>query len=183
MTPRQRAGRLGGLAIASLVAAGCIKAPTIVVLDRATTLEREASGEFPKLELQLLRAGTKPQPAPLTRDQLENAGMTKPLVAQVDHSDAERIDELLKISCIGEAKDGGLVETKDRCTVKDVPRVGMLLEKANRERMQIWEWLRGKRPGRSLVEVRRAWHDTHLHAIICGGNVQREDGGWESKKC
>lgn len=169
--------------VVCLLAAGCIKAPSIVVLDRATTLEREAAGEFPKLELQLHRAGTRPQPAPLTREQMEQAGVAKPLVAQVDHSDAERIDELLKISCIGESKDGTLVETRERCTVKDVPRVGMLLEKANRERMQIWEWLRTKRPGHSLGDVRRAWHDTHLRVIICGGQLQREDGGWESKKC
>jgi hypothetical protein len=166
-----------------LLAGGCIKAPSIVVLDRATTLEREAAGEFPKLELQLLRAGTRPEPAPLTREQLESAGYSRPIVAEVDHSEAERIDELLKISCIGEASNGALVETRDRCTVKEVPRVGMLLEKANRDRMQIWEWLRAKRPERSLTDVRRAWHDTHLRAIVCGGQVQRDDGGWEQKKC
>jgi hypothetical protein len=171
----------GLVAVAAL--AGCIKAPQIVVLDRATTLEREAAGDFPKLEFQLLRGGTQPRPAPLTREQLEAAGHARPIVEQVDHSDAERIDELLKISCVGEALDGSLVETRDRCTVKEVPHLGMLLEKANRDRMQIWEWLRRQRPERSLTQVRRAWHDTHVAAIICGGQLQRDDGGWEAKKC
>jgi hypothetical protein len=171
------------LVLLCLLAGGCIKAPSIVVLDRATTLEREAAGEFPKLELQLLRAGTKPQPAALTREQLEEAGYARPIVAEVDRSDAERIDELLKISCIGEASNGALVDTRERCTVKEVPRVGMLLEKANRDRMQLWEWLRTKRPTHTLNDVRRAWHEAHLRAVVCGGQVQRDDGGWESKKC
>jgi hypothetical protein len=166
-----------------VAAAGCIKAPQIVVLDRATTLEREAAGDFPRLELELMRAGTQPRPAALTREQLEAAGYARPIVEEVDHSDAERIDELLKISCIGEALDGTLVETRDRCTVKEVPHMSMLLEKANRDRMQIWEWLRRQRPDRSLAEVRRAWHETHLRAVVCGGQLQRDDGGWEAKKC
>ena len=95
-------------------AGGCIKTPEIVVLDRATALEREAAGNFPKLELELERAGTAPRPAPLTREQLEAAGHPRPIVEELESSDAERIDALLKISCVGEALDGTLVETRER---------------------------------------------------------------------
>lgn len=168
-----------GLALGS----GCIKAPDIVVLDRATALEREAAGSFPRLEFELQRAGTQPRPAPLTREQLEDAGQPRPIVEEVETSDAERIDQLLKISCLGEGKDGLLVETRDRCTVKEVPHLGTLLERANRDRMQIWEWLRRQRPQRSMLEVRAAWRTVHSYGVICGGQIQRDDGGWEAKKC
>lgn len=166
-----------------VVAGGCIKAPNIVVLDRATALEREAAGNFPKLEFEMQRAGTAATPAPLTRDQLEAAGHPRPIVEELEASDAERIDALLKISCVGEARDATLVETRDRCTVKEVPRLGALLERANRDRAQIWEWLKRERPARSLDEVKRAWREVHLRAVVCGGQVQRDDGGWEPKKC
>jgi hypothetical protein len=171
------------LVLLALVAGGCIKAPEIVVLDRATALEREAAGSFPRLELELERAGTAARPSAITRTQLEAAGHPRPVVEEMESSDAERIDALLKISCVGEALDGTLTETRDRCTVKEVPHLGSLLERANRDRAQIWEWLRRERPERSLVEVRRAWRATHLTAVVCGGQVQRDDGGWEAKKC
>jgi hypothetical protein len=171
------------LCVCTILMCGCIKAPNIVVLDRATALEREASGDFPKLQFELQRAGTTPRPAPVTREQLEQAGHPRPIVEHMETSDAERIDALLKVSCIGESKEGTLVETRDRCAVKEVPRLGSLLERANRDRAQIWEWLRRQRPARSLEEVRRAWRETHLRGVICGGEIQRDDGTWESKSC
>lgn len=175
--------RLLLLSLGFTLGAGCIKAPDIVVLDRATALEREAAGNFPHLEFELQRAGTQPRPAQLTREQLEAAGQPRPIVEQTETSDAERIDQLLKISCLGEGKDGLLVETRDRCTVKEVPHLGSLLERTNRDRMQIWEWLRRQRPQRSLVEVRQAWRTVHTYGVICGGQLQRDDGTWEAKKC
>ncbi len=163
--------------------AGCVKAPDIVVLDRATALEREAAGSFPRLSFELQRAGTSAQPAVVSREDLEAAGHPRPIVEELESSDAARIDALLKIACVGEALDGTLSETRDRCQVKEVPHLGALLERANRDRMQIWEWLRRERPQRSLAEVRRAWREVHLRAVVCGGQVQRDDGGWEPKKC
>jgi hypothetical protein len=171
------------LALVAVLAGGCIRAPNIIVLDRATALEREAQGHFPHLEFEMQRAGAVATPAPLTRDQLEAAGHPRPVVEEMESSDAERIDALLRISCVGEALDGTLLETRDRCTVKEVPHMSALLERANRDRAQIWEWLRRERPARSLEDVRRAWRETHLRAVVCGGQVQRDDGGWEPKKC
>jgi hypothetical protein len=166
-----------------LLLAGCIKAPDIVVVDRATALEREAAGSFPKLERELDRAGTVARPAPLTREQLEAAGMPRPIVEDEDPSDAERIDALLLHKCLGEALDGTLVETRDSCAIKEVPHLGALIERTNRDRMQIWEWLKAERPQKSLNDVRAAWREVHLRGVVCGGQVQRTDGKWESKTC
>jgi hypothetical protein len=171
------------LALVCLLAAGCIKAPDIVVVDRATALEREAAGSYPALENELERAGTAVKPTPLTRETLEEHGHPRPILDEEESSDAERVDALLKQHCLGEALDGALVATRDRCTVKEVPHLSELVERANRDRLQIWEWLQAERPGRSLVEVRKAWREVHLRAVVCGGQVQRSDGGWEPKKC
>ena len=171
------------LFVSLLLAGGCIKAPDIVVIDRATALEREAAGSYPKLEHELDRAGTVPRPNPITREQLEGAGEPRPVVEAETSSDAERIDALLKSMCVGEALDGTLVETRDRCSVKEVPRLSSLVERANRDRQQIWEWLKAERPKHSMAEVRRAWRETHVRAVVCGGQVQKDDGSWEAKKC
>jgi hypothetical protein len=169
--------------LAIVFLAGCIKAPDIVVIDRATALEREAAGSFPRLERELQRAGTTPRPSPLTREQLEAAGLPRPVLEEEEGSDAERIDTLLVEKCLGEALDGTLAETRDSCGVKEVPHLGALVERTNRDRLQIWEWLKAQRPARTLEEVRRAWRDVHLRGVVCGGQVQRGDGAWEPKKC
>jgi len=172
---------LAALSLPSL--AGCIRAPDIVVVDRATALEREAAGSFPRLEGELARAGTEARPAPFTREQLEAAGMPRPIVEASEGEGAERVDALLRARCLGEALDGTLVETRERCAVKEVPHLGSLLERENRNRMQVWEWLRSQRPKRSLDEVRRAWREVHLRGLVCGGQLQLPDGSWSEKKC
>jgi hypothetical protein len=171
------------LAVAALCAAGCIHAPDIVVVDRATALEREAAGQYPQLELELEHAGTAAHPAAMTREQLEEAGHPRPVIEEIAPSDVDRIDVLLRERCIGEALDGALVETRDRCALKQVPRLGLLVERTNRERLQLWGWLKAERPQRSMDEVRQAWREVHLRAVVCGGQVQRSDGSWEPKKC
>jgi hypothetical protein len=171
------------LALVCLLGAGCIKAPDIVVVDRATALEREAAGSYPRLEHELERAGTAVRPTPLSREELEANGHPRQILDEEESSDAERVDALLKQRCLGEALDGALVATRDRCTVKEVPHLSELVERANRDRQQIWEWLNAERPNRSLAEVRQAWREVHLRAVICGGQVQRSDGSWELKKC
>jgi hypothetical protein len=167
----------------AVMLAGCIRAPEIVVIDRATALEREAAGSFPRLDLELEKAGTTPRPAVLTREQLEASGHPRPVIEELSSSDAERVDALLRSRCVGEALDGTLLETRDRCAVKEVPHLASLVERINRDRVQMWEWLRAARPQRSMEEVRRAWREVHLRAVVCGGQVQRADGGWEAKQC
>jgi hypothetical protein len=169
--------------VAALLLAGCIRAPDIVVLDRASVLEREAQGRFPELELELEKAGTAARPAPVTREQLEAVGRARSVIEELTPTEAERIDALLVDRCIGEALDGTLVERRETCAMKEVPRLPALLERTNRQRAQVWEWLRAARPARSPEEVRRAWRDVHLTGLPCGAEVQRADGGWEPKRC
>src|SRR5262245_61436539 len=96
--------------------AGCIKAPEIVLVDRATALEQQAAGSFHELEHQLARARNQPQPAPPTPEQLEELGNPPPnLTDKTDRTDADRVDELLKQRCIGEARDGLVADTPEAC--------------------------------------------------------------------
>ena len=166
-----------------LVASACVRAPNIVVVDRATALEMEAAGKYPRLDRELETAAIGGRPAPLSREQMEAAGQPRPKLDESETTDAERVDELLVIACLGEGFDGALVETQKTCAVKNVPHLGTLLERANRDRSQVWEWLRTQRPARSMAEVRRAWREVHLRGLPCGAQLQRADGGWERKKC
>jgi hypothetical protein len=172
----------GALAAAAL-AAGCVGAPQVVLVDHVTALEREAAGRFPKLELDLAQAGLAPHPAPFVRADLEGTGAARSAVEEEDTGDEDRLDALLRARCIGESLDGALVETRDTCAVKELPRIERLLDRANRDRRQIWEALRAQRPQRHADEVRRAWREVHLQAVVCGAQVQLPDGTWGLKKC
>jgi hypothetical protein len=171
-------------AAALLVGAGCIKAPDIILVDHATALEQQAAGSYARLESQLATAGLAARPTPLSREQLDAAGIDHPpLVDDVEETEADRIDVLLKEKCLGEALDGTLVETADRCGLPDQEGVPALVERANRNRVQLWQSLQALRPKASTAEVRRAWRQLHLQAVVCGGQVQRADGKWEPKAC
>jgi hypothetical protein len=173
------------LIAAALVAGGCIKAPDIVLVDRATALEQQAAGSYAPLEAELTAAGMAPRPTPFARGQLEAAGIKPPTLAdEAELADADRIDALLKQRCIGEALDGTVVDTHDVCGVaEDLEANLALLDRSNRDRGQIWRWLEAQRPKAAPEDVRRAWRETHLKAVVCGGWVERAAGQWEAKKC
>ncbi|HEX9105099.1 MAG TPA: DUF1318 domain-containing protein [Polyangia bacterium] len=166
---------------------GCIRAPEIVLVDRATALEQQAAGSYAELERKLARATMAPRPAPLTPEQLETLGIAPPsLVDDTERTDADRVDALLAQHCIGEAKDGTLADTHEACKgAADRAQALALVERTNSARQQLWRWMK-ERAGdkkRSLDEVRRAWHGEHARGVSCGGWLQRDDGGWEEKKC
>lgn len=171
--------------LSPLFAAGCISAPPIVVVDRATALEQQASGSFEEIERALARQATSPQPVPLTPDQLEAMGFkTGPLVDRVEMTDADQVDELLRQHCLGEARDGRLVDTFESCVgAADRATAQALAEKVNAARRQLWRWMRQKRPERSADELRESWRRAHLEGVVCGGWIQTDDGRWEAKKC
>jgi hypothetical protein len=171
------------VALGALLGAGCIRAPGIVVVDHATALERQAAGRFPDLERELALAGLAPRPSPLSRAELEARGGARATLDPDEAGEAERVDALLTARCVGEARDGLLVATPDSCAVKELPRLSRLLERANRDRQQLWLALAAARPQRSAAEIRQAWRAVHLRAVICGGQVQRDDGAWEVKRC
>lgn len=166
-------------------AAGCIKAPEIVLNDRATALEQQASGSFTELERQLLQSGISVRPVPLTPDELQALGIRQPpLVDNTDLTDADQVDALLKQHCIGEARDGTLADTYESCRgAADRGLAVRLLERVNQARQQLWRFLQARQPEAAPSALRHAWRQSHLRGVVCGGWVQRDDGGWEAKPC
>jgi hypothetical protein len=175
----------GLLLLAALASAGCISAPEIVMVDRATALEEQAAGSFKDVEHRLARAGMSPTPVPLTPNQLEELGLQPTqLVENMGKTQADRVDELLRRHCVGEGRDGLLVDTRRQCqagrlTADDVA----LVERVNRSRLQLWQWMRTVRPSVPEESLRRSWQQVHAQGVTCGGWVESGDGTWGEKKC
>lgn len=181
------------LAVVSLLAgAGCISAPTVILVDQKTALEQQAAGEFRALEVELDQAGTTPKAENIPGSALaagpqDSGGGRLGEVAKlysVERTDAQRIDRLLVDHCIGEALDGSLLQTPERCKADvDTAQVTRLVERANLHRRQIWNLLRKQAPGASEEQVRQAWRARHLERVVCAGQVQVGELAWEGKKC
>jgi hypothetical protein len=164
---------------------GCFTPPEIVMVDRATALELEASGSFDDLERKLDRAGIEPRPVPLTPEQLEALGIRpEPLVDESELTDADRLDGLLAQHCVGEGKDGLIADTHDACQgAADADEITTLLERVNRARRQLWRWMHEQRSDVSEAELRRAWRDNHVLNVVCGGWIEDSQGTWRGKSC
>src|SRR5262249_21395913 len=136
---------------------GCFKAPAIVVVDRATALEQQAAGSFEDVEGDLARHAVEPRPVPLTPDQLESLGLKPtPIVDHTDQTEADRVDALLRQRCVGEGKDGLLVDTHDDCVgASDRGDAIALIDRTNRARLQLFRWMHGTQPGKSSETLRR----------------------------
>jgi hypothetical protein len=171
--------------VATLLLAGCFKAPEIVMVDRATALEQQAGGSFDELEQKLDRAGIEPRPVPFTPEQLEALGIhTTPLVDGTGLTDADRLDGLLVQHCVGEGKDGVLVNTKEACKGgADAQEIETLLDRANRARRLLWRWMHEQKPNVPEDELKRTWRDAHLRNVVCGGWLEGPDGKWQEKSC
>ncbi len=172
-------------AAALLLGSGCIRAPEIVLVDRATALEHQAAGSFVDLERRLLHEGITAHPVPLSPQDLEVLGIVPPpLVDEIDQTEADRVDTLLQQHCIGEARDGTLTDTHDTCKVSaDRAAARTLIERVNRARQQIFYWMHARQPKVPPAELRKSWREAHLRGVICGGWVQKEDGSFEAKQC
>ncbi|HZU83520.1 MAG TPA: DUF1318 domain-containing protein [Polyangiaceae bacterium] len=165
--------------------AACFKPPEIVMVDRATALEQQASGSFDDLERQLDRAAIEPRPVPLTSEQLEALGIRPaPLVDESELTDADRLDELIARHCLGEGKDGLVVDTRDACKgATDPQELETLLVRVNEARRQLWRWMHETRADVPERELRRAWREEHVRQVVCGGWVEGADGTWREKPC
>jgi hypothetical protein len=172
-------------AVAGPTLVGCFKAPEIVMVDRATALQQQASGSFDEIEARLDRAAIEPRPVPLTPDQLEALGIRPaPLVDESDLTDADRLDGFLTQHCIGEGKDGLLVDTRDACRGgADADEVDTLVERVNRARRQLWHWMHEERNDLAEGDLRREWHDNHLRNAVCAAWIEGADGKWAAKSC
>jgi hypothetical protein len=175
----------GLLLLAALVSPGCISAPEIVMVDRATALEEQASGSFKDVEQRLARAGMSPTPVPFTPNQLEELGIQPtPLVENTGKTQADRVDELLRRHCVGEGRDGLLVDTRRQCRTGRLSADDVaLMERVNRARVHLWQWMRTLRPGVPEESLRRSWQQVHAEGVVCGGWVEADDGTWGEKKC
>jgi hypothetical protein len=164
---------------------GCFKAPEFVMVDRATALEQQASGTFDELEQRLDRFAIEPRPVPLTPDQLEALGIrAAPLVDESDLTDGDRLDGLLAQHCVGEGKDGLVVDTRDACRgAADAEDVRALLERVNRARRQLWRWMHEQRTDVPEADLQRAWREAHARNVVCGGWTETTNGTWEAKSC
>jgi uncharacterized protein YdbL (DUF1318 family) len=173
------------LFLVALAPLGCIRAPEIVLVDRATALEQQAAGSYADLERKLARAAMAPRPAPLTPEQLETLGIAPPsLVDDTERSDADRLDALIAQHCVGESKEGTLADTHDSCKgAADRAQSIALIERTNAARQQLWRWMKERTHEHSLDDVRRAWQKTHARGVVCGGWIQRDDGAWQEKSC
>jgi hypothetical protein len=164
---------------------GCIRAPEIVVVDQATALEQQAGGSFTELERELVAQATGAGPVALTPNELEALGIRpRPLVDNTEQTDADRVDALLLQHCLGEGRDGLLVDTEDDCTgTVERTLLSGLIERTNHARVRLWQWMHAQRPDTPLDQLRKAWHEEHLPSVVCQGWVQRADGTWEAKGC
>lgn len=168
-----------------LALSACVSAPEIVVTDRATALEQQAAGSYDELTRKLIRAGIVPRPVPLTPEELEAMGIQTAVVGEdVEATDADRVDGLLRQHCIGEGRDGLLVDTHRACRgAADRASTIALVDRVNRARAQLWRWLGSERKDAAPDEIRRTWQRIHAQGVVCGAWIQRADGTWEEKKC
>ncbi|MCY1044702.1 DUF1318 domain-containing protein [Corallococcus sp. bb12-1] len=175
----------GLLLLAALAAPGCIRAPEIVMVDRATALEEQAAGSFKDVEQRLARAGMSPTPVPLTPNQLEDLGIQPtPLIENLGRTPADRVDDLVRRHCVGEGREGLLVDTRRKCQAGRLSSDDVaLMERVNRGRMQLWQWMHSVRPGVPEATLRKNWQQAHAEGVVCGGWVEAGDGTWGEKKC
>jgi hypothetical protein len=184
--------RLPLLVLLASAASGCVHAGDVVLLDRKTVLEEQASGELHPLENDLREAAIVPRGGEFTRAELEEAGAdlsegTLSRVIEVGalvRTEAELIDDLLVRRCVGEGHSGLLVETPRSCLGRtDESRSSAAVQRVNRARRQLWRYLHEKRPEVPEPELRATWRRLHLESVVCGGQVQDEDGKWQIKRC
>jgi uncharacterized protein YdbL (DUF1318 family) len=184
--------RSSSIVLVLVLAVGCIRPPDVVLLDRKTVLEEQASGELHPLENDLREEAIVPRGVELTRAELRRSGahLSDTALANIVEihgllrSESEYLDDLLVRRCIGEAITGLLVETPGTCSGRmSEERASSAVQRVNRGRRQLWRYLQERRPGATEQEVRTAWRRQHLEGVVCGGQVQSDDGEWLVKRC
>ncbi len=178
------------LLLFALLGAGCVST-NLVVVDKKTALEAEASGSYPKLQEELTQAALTPHGEVLSSGELRAAGKGSGEITESairDLSRAGEVDELLVRACVGEGQEGLLVETADHCQgAFDELRLSRLVERENRNRVEVWHFLyeeaQNSHSTASALDVQHAWQKNHLLGVVCGAQVQAADGTWSSKKC
>jgi hypothetical protein len=184
--------KLALLPLAAAATLGCIRAPDVVLVDRQTMLEEQLTGELQPLDDGLRELALVPTSVDFTRGQLEAAGVdlgddTLNQVTRVHAvilSEHELLDDLLVRRCVGEANTGLLELTPATCSGRhNAQRSSASVHRVNRARRQLWQHLHDQQPSAPPEALRRRWREHHLRSVVCGGQVQREDGRWEVTSC
>ena len=192
--PRRRSarGNLAFLAVALGVCSACVKAPDIVLTDQKTAFERQAAGDFRALENDLHQVNIAPKGEDITREAIEASNpesgeSTLGEVAQlysVAQTDADWIDRMLVLGCIGEASDGLLQARVEACKRDlDSARLARVVERANLHRRQLWQIIARQEKAASPEDIRKSWRAVHLQRVVCGALVESDGGAWEKKAC
>ncbi|MCG8423414.1 MAG: DUF1318 domain-containing protein [Proteobacteria bacterium] len=183
---------LGSLILMAGLWAGCVKAPDVMLTDQKTALEKQAAGEFRALENDLHQAGIEPKGEDIPREAMEgkdpNMG-TSTLGEMVQlysavQTDAEWIDQLLVIGCVGESRSGLLLQTPNQCTeTVDTAQLTRVVERTNLHRRQLWRLIKERQPQSSDEQIRATWREVHLKRVVCGALIEKEDKSWQQKEC
>ena len=188
---------LGGAAAVSALlglccfAAGCIH-PRVVLADRKTLLEEQAAGEHRARELELAAAGPAAGAVAASRAELQASGeLGDPRAldalfgsSEATDSDEAALDDLLSRRCVGEGREGRLIDLSRACKGDvDALAVAALVRRANERREQWWRALSARSPGASLAQARDAWRKNHLLGVVCGAPLEQADGTWRDKDC
>jgi hypothetical protein len=185
-------GHGGIVALVAVLMSACISAPDVVMLDRKTVLEEQASGELLPLANALRESAIVPKGVHVTRGQLEEAGVDLNHDAlgqlvelqQLPVSELDYLDNLLVRRCIGEARSGLLVETPETCAGGPATiRTSAAIQRVNRSRKQLWRYLYERKPGEQQETIRRLWRQRHVATVVCGGHIQDDAGRWSVKEC
>ena len=192
---------IGSIAVLAMLVAGCVKAPSIVLTDQKTALEQQAAGEFRALESDLTQANIAPKgedlaPATLEADNPDTSTSMLGEVAQLYsavRSDSEWIDQLLVDGCVGEALNGLLLQTPDRCEREvDAGQVTRVVERTNLHRRQLWRVIQQRDAANAAntppeepsdERVRATWREIHLQRVVCKAWIQQDEQAWEQKEC
>ncbi len=168
----------------------CIQPGPVVILDHRTALEAQAAGRYPSLEAELEQAALSPGPEPFTKGQLPEVGpddRSWDRLVQIYRAvgaDAEEVDRLLRLRCLGEGLEGTLHVSAETCLVEvDAARVRDTAARQNRRRRELWSYLAAQRPGKDTDSARRAWRRRHLQAVVCEGWIETDRGTWAAKDC
>jgi hypothetical protein len=187
----RKTSKIASAGLLGMFFAGCISAPDVVLLDRKTVLEELASGELHPLENDLREEALVPRGVDYTRAELREAGAdvsegTLSSIVEIYamlRTDAELVDELLVLRCVGESLDGQLVETPTTCSRRvNATRTSAMVQRANRARRQLWRYLEETRPDADPAALRASWRTQHLETVVCGAQLETERG-WEVKRC
>ena len=170
-------------------AVGCIKAPDVIIVDRYTALEVQASGNYAPLEDELQDEGLALEPENYTSDQIapsadeeENSSLGEVYRGVISRTD--RIDALRRRKCVGESIEGLLVQLEEDCKGRvDEQDIANLLERENRNRRQVWHFIEEQNPDAPPEDIRQAWRVDYLKTLPCGSPVQQSETNWGIREC